>query len=115
MLAGWPTPDAQAMNVGSDLATHQARLARLKETWGNGNGAGMTLGAAVNLSLTDQVRGDSGTGRSGSPASTAKRGALASAFVAWLMGFPPSWLEAAPTSSPRSRSARHAGRTNSEP
>jgi len=46
---GWPTPDAQAMNVGADPAKHLARLERLKEKHGNGNGAGLTLGMAANL------------------------------------------------------------------
>ena len=46
---GWPTPDAQAFNVGADLAKHMERLARLKETHDNGNGSGLTLGAAANL------------------------------------------------------------------
>ena len=44
---GWPTPDAQAMNVGCDPDKHMERLARLKEKHGNGNGAGLTLGAAA--------------------------------------------------------------------
>lgn len=34
---------------------------------------------------------------SGSPAQTAKPGALAPEFVAWMMGLPPGWLECAPT------------------
>ena len=46
---GWPTPDAQAMNVGADPAKHFERLERLKEKHGNGNGAGLTLGMAANL------------------------------------------------------------------
>lgn len=44
---GWPTPDASAMNVGTDWPTHQARLERLKAKHNNGNGAGLTLGAAA--------------------------------------------------------------------
>ena len=44
---GWPTPDASAMNVGTDWPTHQARLERLKAKHKNGNGAGLTLGAAA--------------------------------------------------------------------
>lgn len=47
---GWPTPDAQAMNVGADLEQHMQRLDRLKEKHGNGNGAGLTLGIAAQLS-----------------------------------------------------------------
>ena len=47
LAAGWPTPDASAMNVGTDWPTHQARLERLKAKHKNGNGAGLTLGAAA--------------------------------------------------------------------
>jgi hypothetical protein len=46
-LAPWPTPDAQAMNDGADLGRHMARLADLKANGINGNGAGLTLGVAV--------------------------------------------------------------------
>jgi hypothetical protein len=40
---------------------------------------------------------------SGSSAQTEKPGALDPKFVSWLMGFPPSWLECAPTSMPKQR------------
>jgi hypothetical protein len=48
-LSSWPTPDAQAFNVGVDPTKHMERLERLKETHGNGNGAGLTLGIAAHL------------------------------------------------------------------
>lgn len=47
--SGWPTPDAQAMNCGCDPEKHLARLERLKAKHNNGNGAGLTLGAAASL------------------------------------------------------------------
>lgn len=65
-MTGWPTPDAQAMNVGCDPAKHMERLARLKEVHGNGNGAGLTLGAAAALAgwctptAQDHSRGSEG-------------------------------------------------------
>ncbi|KKL47376.1 hypothetical protein LCGC14_2336110, partial [marine sediment metagenome] len=40
-LAGWPTPDASAMNDGERLESFQKRQARLKMEYDNGNGAGM--------------------------------------------------------------------------
>ena len=43
-LAGWPTPDAAALNVGADLETHLKRVAKLKAKGINGNGAGLPLG-----------------------------------------------------------------------
>ena len=43
-MAGWPTPDAGAWNVGADLETHLKRAAKLKAKWKNGNGAGLPLG-----------------------------------------------------------------------
>lgn len=47
--SSWPTPDAQAMNDGCDIEQHQKRLDAIKATGINGNGAGMTLGAAAQL------------------------------------------------------------------
>lgn len=48
-LIGWPTPDAQAMDVFADPDKHLARLARMKVKHNNGNGAGLPLGQAVHL------------------------------------------------------------------
>jgi len=48
-FTGWPTPDAQAMNVGCDPIKHMERMERLKEKHNNGNGAGLTLGAAASM------------------------------------------------------------------
>lgn len=46
---GWPTPDAAGMNDGADPTRQRARAERLREKHGNGNGAGFTLGGAVQL------------------------------------------------------------------
>ncbi len=46
---GWPTPDANAMNDGEGLATFQARQKVLKAKHHNGNGAGMPLAIACQL------------------------------------------------------------------
>ena len=50
-FSGWPTPDAAAMNVGCDPEAHLSRLEELRERGINGNGAGMTLGAAAQLAI----------------------------------------------------------------
>jgi hypothetical protein len=42
-----------------------------------------------------------GAAPSGSSARTEKPGALAPEFVSWLMGFPPEWMECAPTAMPK--------------
>jgi len=48
-LAGWPTPDAQCMNVNSTVEIQQARRDRLKEKHNNSNGAGLPIGIAAQL------------------------------------------------------------------
>lgn len=48
MLSGWPTPDAQAMNLTGSLETHLARVDALREKNGN-NGAGPPLGIVARL------------------------------------------------------------------
>lgn len=44
--------------------------------------------------------------RDGSSATTEKPGALNPAFVFWLMGFPPEWVNCAPAAMPSSRKSR---------
>lgn len=51
----WPTPDSQLMNDGADPQKHAERLARLKATHNNGNGAGTPLGMSVKNWTTPQA------------------------------------------------------------
>jgi hypothetical protein len=46
-LAGWATPSA--IPYGEDLEKELSRRKALKEKWGNGNGAGMTLGVQAQM------------------------------------------------------------------
>lgn len=48
-FTGWPTPDANAMNLGESLESFQARQSVLKAKHGNGNGAGMPIAIACQL------------------------------------------------------------------
>jgi hypothetical protein len=50
-LAGWATPDAQAMNDGEGLETWDARQILNKEKYRNGNGAGMPLAIQAQTAL----------------------------------------------------------------
>lgn len=106
LLAGWQTP------LASDV--HGARKADGKRgvglntmagwatpTAGDAKSAGSRntsqSNAHAGYSLTDQARGDLGTGRSGSPASTEKPGVLNPELCRWLMGFPAGWLRSGDT------------------
>ena len=84
----WPTPDANAMNLNQDPASYRARLARLKEKHGNGNGAGTVLAQAVLGSQSTATSAPSTpppggaavtSSRAASPASRSARLASASA------------------------------------
>jgi hypothetical protein len=83
-LAGWATPDANAMNLGEGLDTWDRRQVKNKAKHHNGNGAGMPIAIQAQTVL-------SGPTPTSSPAATENRGALASEFSGWLMGFNVLW------------------------
>ena len=131
--SGWPTPDANTMNLGESLESFQARQARLKPLYGNG--AGMPIAITAQLAgwptatardwkngqasdetmnrnarpLNELANQVPGVVPNGSPASTEKRGALNPAFSLWLMGFTPQWMDSAPSAA-SVRSAERAMR-----
>lgn len=110
-LTGWPTADAQAMNVGADVEKHLERLERLKVEHGNSNGAGLTLGIAAQMvvgwatpvMMDSEAAGgkeqtclvNQATGRYAdtSNAGTERSGGfqLNPSFSRWLMGYRAVW------------------------
>ena len=129
---GWPTPNAGPQNDTD--TTWQARRAELKAQHKNGNGFGMTLGMATQLThwaspmaqdwrndnLSDEAyqrrwshrRGKPlssqvcGLLRTGSPAEMVSQGQLNPTHSRWLMGYPPAWDACAATATPSSRKSR---------
>jgi hypothetical protein len=91
-VAQWPTPTVAEMQTGCG--------------YGSNNGRDFpTLHGATGAS---PMRG----GMSGSSAPTEKFGALNPEFVSWLMGYPPEWLNCAPS---ETRSSRKSRRNSSAP
>jgi hypothetical protein len=85
-LASWPTPNAGPQNDTD--SNWEARREACKATHDNGNGFGMTVGMAAQLTA-------SGETPTGSPAETEKRGQLNPALPRWLQGYPEAWDVAA--------------------
>jgi len=90
VLAGWATPAAR--DFKSESATPEFNDKRNAEVRGKPLSYQATLSAEA-----------PGTTTSGSPAPTAKRGALNGALSLWLQGFPSDWLMVAPERTPRGR------------
>ncbi|DAZ90928.1 TPA_asm: methyltransferase [Cyanophage Cy-LDV1] len=84
-MACWPTPTASLADKGVRSTEGAIREAARSH--------GPDL-AAVTAAVP-------GLAPPGSSATTEKPGALAPGFVAWLMGFPPEWLDCAPETMPR--------------
>jgi hypothetical protein len=85
LMAGWATPAAR--DFKSESATPAFNDKRNAEVRGKPLSYQATLGETS----------------SGSPAPTAKRGALNPALSAWLQGYPSDWLMVAPERTPRGR------------
>lgn len=84
-VACWPTPTAKLGDPRRGSPSHAVGVARLESGRSNLDDAAAAHGLAP----------------AGSSATTEKPGALAPEFVAWLMGFPPEWLDCAPETMPR--------------
>lgn len=113
-LAGWPTPDANAMNLGEGLDTWDARQAKNKAKYKNGNGAGMPI-QVMALTIVPARLTASGEMLTGSDAGMTAGGQLDPDHSRWLMGLPRAWDDCAVTamdSLPRRRkhSSKHTSR-----
>jgi hypothetical protein len=98
--AGWPTPQSADAWVPEKIT--QNTLHR-----GHWNSATRSTTGSLAKDAPWKIPA-SGTTPSGSPASTAKRGALNPAFSRWLMGYPPEWDDCAVTAMPSSRRSRQS-------
>lgn len=103
-LTGWPTPST--MDNGNTGTAWMERRERVKESLGNGNGFGLILPMAAQL--TGPVRlTATGEMRTGSSAAMESGGQLCPVLPLWLMGLPFEWIAAAPTQA--SRAPRSSG------
>ena len=87
-ISGWPTPDAHAMNVGADPEKHLARLKDLKQKHGNGNGAGLTLGACASMAGWRTPKANDATSGPCFAKKGTKRGTQSLGTEAALAGWP---------------------------
>lgn len=98
----WSTPRASDgekggpnMSFGAGGQPLPAQAAALWRTPNTVDAKGGTRTGAGQVQLCHQAAA-SGATPSGSPERTASPGALDPIFVAWMMGYPPHWLECAP-------------------
>ena len=105
-----PTPAAGNFNDGEDVATWDARRARVKKATGNGNGMGEPLAIAAKR-MAETLFGDYApairrweqvTGYPAPPPTepTGRGGAhrLSARFAEWMMGLTPGWVTDIPIS-----------------
>lgn len=109
---GTPTPLAPAKN-GNNEAGNSAGLAALAmwrtptaedsadRTFARNSRGEPKLSSEAKFAERPDLWDQHGMVPTGLSATTEKPGALAPEFVAWLMGFPPEWLECAPETTPR--------------
>ena len=111
VMALWPTPTSLApAKNGNNEAGNSAGLVAIRAhalaMWPTAAAADAHKGAQKytpdkGMTLAPAVYHHLGSRTPGSSATTEKPGALAPEFVAWLMGFPPEWLDCAPETMPR--------------
>lgn len=82
VTATWPTPVCLDVVKGEG---HDRKMALPRKERGGGN--------MLNLATAIDRTAHSGPAPNGSSATMGKRGAPSPAFPAWLMGYPPAWLD----------------------
>ena len=90
VMAMWPTPTHRDY-----MPAHTPEYIASKKSQGHG------MSNLSDIEPLGMLPTAPGPALAGSSDTTGKPGALAPEFVAWLMGFPPEWLDCAPETMPR--------------
>lgn len=120
VMVAWPTPQAKEQKESSEKKVARGAKPGLnlrdaaESAWPTpqhrdfrSGGGDRALNPDRSNNLNDYaLLGNPREDKGGSPAKTENRGQLNPEFASWLMGYPPEWLNCAPSATPSARKRR---------